>query len=124
MVRNGTIVQTQTIKVETKLDETAEEILSFAIAQFRKLLTVRPKKLLFPLQLIILNEDIIITIPKGGKKKIIRTFGKKCKLFYRRMKRKRMLKLEGKTIRKTSNVLEQLQQDLQLPDITCAYRMF
>ena len=29
MVRNGTIVQTQTNKVETHLDETAEEILSF-----------------------------------------------------------------------------------------------
>ena len=35
MVRNGTIVQTQTNKVETHLDETAEEILSFSVAQLR-----------------------------------------------------------------------------------------
>ena len=33
MVRNGTIVQTQTNKVETHLDETQEEILSFSVAQ-------------------------------------------------------------------------------------------
>ena len=35
MVRNGTIVQTQTNRVETHLDETPEEILSFSIAQLR-----------------------------------------------------------------------------------------
>src|SRR5205809_4037363 len=35
MVRNGTIVQTQTNKVETHLDETQEEILGFSIAQLR-----------------------------------------------------------------------------------------
>ncbi len=35
MVRNGTIVQTQTNKVETHLDESLEEILSFSIAQLR-----------------------------------------------------------------------------------------
>ena len=35
MVRNGTIVQTQTNKVETHLDETQEEILSFSVAQLR-----------------------------------------------------------------------------------------
>src|ERR1043165_8471184 len=34
MVQNGTIVQTKTLKVETHLDETIEEILSFSIAQF------------------------------------------------------------------------------------------
>ena len=35
MVQNGTIIQTKTLKVETHLDETAEEILSFSIAQLR-----------------------------------------------------------------------------------------
>ncbi len=35
MVRNGTIIQTQTNKVETHLDETEEEILSFSVAQLR-----------------------------------------------------------------------------------------
>ena len=35
MVQNGTIVQTKTLKVETHLDETIEEILSFSVAQFR-----------------------------------------------------------------------------------------
>ncbi|RYY53412.1 MAG: excinuclease ABC subunit C, partial [Chitinophagaceae bacterium] len=35
MVRNGTIVQTQTTRVETHLDESPEEILSFVVAQLR-----------------------------------------------------------------------------------------
>ena len=35
MVQNGTIVQTKTLKVETHLDETIEEILSFSVAQLR-----------------------------------------------------------------------------------------
>ena len=46
MVRNGTIVQTQTNKVETHLDETEEEILSFCSCTVARLrLTVMPKKL-------------------------------------------------------------------------------
>src|SRR5258705_3662850 len=36
MVRNGTIIQTQTTKVEPHLDESQEEILSFSVAQLRE----------------------------------------------------------------------------------------
>ena len=35
MIRNGAIIQTQTNKVETHLDESTEEILSFSVAQLR-----------------------------------------------------------------------------------------
>ena len=35
MIRGGTIVQTQTTQVETHLDESAEEILGFSVAQLR-----------------------------------------------------------------------------------------
>ncbi len=45
MVRNGTIVQTQTNKVETHLDETQEEILSFCYCSVkRQLLTVMQQR--------------------------------------------------------------------------------
>ena len=48
MVTNGTISQTKTIKVETHLDETAEEILSFTIAQLRSIFKSESSEIIVP----------------------------------------------------------------------------
>ena len=69
MVQNGTIIQTHTIKVETQLDETNEEVLSFAIAQIGKHLTVTAKEIIVPFEIEYPEEGILITVPKGGDKK-------------------------------------------------------
>jgi excinuclease ABC subunit C len=116
MVRNGTIVQTQTNKVETHLDESAEEILSFTVAQLRDTFNSDVKEIVVPFQIEYPQPDIIISVPKAGdKKKLVELSEKNVNYFIEELKNKARLKLSKNTDR--IKVLEQMQQDLQLPDL-------
>ena len=116
MVRNGTIVQTQTNKIETHLDETEQEILSFAIAQLRNLFNSDTKEIITPFPMDFPQNDVIITSPKGGdKKKLLELSEKNVNYFIEEMKNKERLKLSKNTDK--IKVLEELQQNLQLPEL-------
>ena len=94
MVRNGTIVQTQTNKVETHLDETEDEILSFAVAQLRSLFNSDAKEIVTPFPIDYPQNDVIITSPKGGiKKKLLELSEKNVNYFIEEVKNKERLKL-------------------------------
>jgi excinuclease ABC subunit C len=116
MVRNGTIVQTQTNKIETHLDETEQEILSFAIAQLRNLFNSDTKEIITPFPMDFPQNDVVITSPKGGdKKKLLELSEKNVNYFIEEMKNKERLKLSKNTDK--IKVLEELQQNLQLPEL-------
>ena len=116
MVRNGTIVQTQTNKVETHLDETQEEILSFSIAQLRSTFNSDCQEIVIPFPIEYPQNEITITIPKGGdKKKLLELSEKNVNYFIEELKNKERLKLSKNTDQ--IKVLEQLQQDLQLSEL-------
>ena len=116
MLRNGTIVQTQTNKVETHLDETREEILSFSIAQLRSTFNSDCQEIVIPFPIEYPRNEIIITIPKGGdKKKLLELSEKNVNYFIEELKNKERLKLSKNTDQ--IKVLEQLQMDLQLSEL-------
>jgi excinuclease ABC subunit C len=116
MVRNGTIVQTQTNKVETHLDETQEEILGFSIAQLRSTFNSDAPEIVVPFPIEYPAEDATITVPKGGdRKKLLELSEKNADYFIEEIKNKERLKL-SKNVDKIK-MLEQLQKDLQLPVI-------
>lgn len=69
MVREGTIVQTQTNKVETHLDEPPEEILSFTVAQLRTTFNSDATEIVVPFSIEFPQADVTITVPKGGDRK-------------------------------------------------------
>jgi excinuclease ABC subunit C len=115
MVRNGTIVQTQTNKVETHLDEIPEEILSFSVAQLRVTFNSDAPEIVVPFSIEFPQNNIIITVPKGGdRKKLLELSEKNVNYFMEEMKKRERLQLDSK---KTGHIqlLEQLQSDLQLP---------
>ena len=123
MVRNGTIVQTQTTKVETHLDETQEEILSFSIARLREKFNSDAPEIIVPFPIEYPQTDTIVTIPKGGdKKKLIDLSEKNVNYFIEEIKNKERLKL-SKNIDKVK-LLEQLQKDLQLPSLPAQIECF
>jgi excinuclease ABC subunit C len=116
MVRNGTIVQTQTTKAETHLDETPEEILSFSVAQLRSIFNSDAPEIVVPFPLEYPENNLIITIPKGGdKKKLLDLSEKNAGYFIEELKNKERLKLSRNTDK--IKLLEQLQKDLQLSDL-------
>jgi excinuclease ABC subunit C len=124
MVQNGTIIQTKTLKVETHLDETTEEILSFSIAQLRTTFSSQAKEIILPFIIDYDEPDITMTVPKGGdKKKLLDLSERNVNYFIQDLKQKQRLKLEGKNTDKIK-LLEQLQKDLQLPEIPIQIECF
>ena len=118
MVSNGTIVLTKTIILEQKLDETAEEVLLFSIAQLRATFNSESKEIIVPMEISYPETDIIVTIPKAGdKKKLLELSEKNVNYFNEELKRKKMLQLEDKSDTEKKKALTQLQQDLHLPDL-------
>lgn len=123
MVRNGTIVQAQTTKVETYLDETQEEILSFSVAQLRSTFNSDATEIIVPFQIEYPQNDITVTIPKGGdKKKLLELSEKNVNYFIEEIENKERLKLTGNP--NQLKLLQQLQQDLQLPELPVQIECF
>ncbi len=116
MVRNGTIVQTQTNKVETHLDEPADEILAFTIGQLRDTFKSDAKEIVTPFPVEYPEEGVTLIVPKGGdKKKLLELSAKNVDYYIEELKNKARLKLSRNTDK--IRMLEQLQQDLQLPEL-------
>ena len=116
MVRNGTIVQTQTTKAETHLDETPEEILSFTVAQLRDTFNSDAPEIVVPFPIEYPQAGVEITVPKGGdKKKLLDLSEKNADYFIEELKNKQRLKLSRNTDK--IKLLEHLQEDLQLNEL-------
>ena len=117
-VNNGSIVQTKTIILKKKLDEPADEVLSFAIAQLRETFNSEAREIIIPFTIEYPEEELIITIPKAGdKKKLLELSEKNVNYFKEELKRKKILYLEDKTAIEINNVIVQLQKDLQLTQL-------
>lgn len=115
MINNGTIVQTHTIRVETKLEETEEEVLPLVIVRLREIFNSSANEIIVPFEIGFELKDIIVTVPKGGdKKKLLDLSLTNVNYFREELRKKKMLQLEGKTDVEKKQVLYQLQQDLQL----------
>ena len=117
MVQNGTIVQTKTILTENFLDETEEEILAFAVAQLRSTFNSKAKEIIVPFSISYPENEVVITVPKGGdKKKLLDLSEKNAQYFIDELKNKHRLKLDKKNSDKL-DLLKQVQQDLRLSEI-------
>ncbi|MEO6453394.1 MAG: excinuclease ABC subunit UvrC [Ginsengibacter sp.] len=118
VVNNGTIVQTKTIVLEQRLDETVEEVLLFAIAQLRDTFNSEAKEIIVPLNIIFPEQNVLVTVPKSGdKKKLLELSEKNVNYFRQELKEKKMLLLDEKTDTEKHNVLVTLQQQLHLPQV-------
>ncbi|MCX6207786.1 MAG: excinuclease ABC subunit UvrC [Bacteroidetes bacterium] len=118
MVQNGTIVQTHTVPLETKLEETDEEVLSFAVANLRDTFNSLSNEIIIPFAIEYPDPAITITIPKAGdKKKLLELSEKNVYYFKEALHRKQLLHLEGKTDLEKKKVLYELQDYLQLSEL-------
>jgi len=118
MVLNGAIVQTHTVRIETKLEETEEEVLPLAILQLRETFNSNASEMIVPFEIDFALEEIMVTVPKAGdKKKLLDLSVKNVNYFTEELRKKKLLQLEGKTDLQKKEVLYQLQQDLQLREV-------
>jgi excinuclease ABC subunit C len=114
-VSNGTIIKTKTISLHKKLDETAAEVLAFAISDLRLHYESEAKEIIIPFEIDYTEPDIVLTTPKGGDKlKLLQLSQKNVNHFKFELMKKKMLNLEDKSAAQKNEVLIKLQKDLQL----------
>jgi excinuclease ABC subunit C len=117
-INAGSIVQTKTITLEKQLEETAAEVLAFAIAQIRADFDSSTNEIIVPFPIDYPEQDIMITIPRGGdKKKLLDLSEKNVNYFREELRKRKMLNLEDKTTDEKLRVLKQLKTDLHLPAV-------
>jgi len=118
MVQNGTIIQTHTIKVEAKIEEQEEDILCQTIFHFREMFNSNSTEIIVPYTIDYPDELIKITVPKtGDKKKLLELSVKNVDYYKEEIRKRKILRLEGKSDLEKLKVLYQLQKDLQLSEV-------
>jgi len=116
MVRSGTIVQTQTSKLETHLDEPVEEILVYAIQHLRATFNSDSREIVVPLPVEYPDANTEIVVPKGGdRRKLLELSEKNAGYFIEELRNKERLKISRNVDQ--IKILEQLQTDLQLQEL-------
>lgn len=114
-VMNGSIIQTKTITLERRIEESNEDTLLFAIAHLREKMNSFTNEIVIPFHIEYPDNNLIITVPKAGdKKKLLDLSLKNVNYFMEEMKKKKMLKLESRSKEDNMKILSQLQEDLQL----------
>ena len=111
-VINGSIIQAHTVEVKTKLEETDQEILSYALMDFRNRFDSQAKEVITPFDPDINIPDVTITIPKRGDKKHL------LELSERNAKHTMIEKQKQKDLidpnRHKNRILAQMKKDLRM----------
>ncbi|RPE13838.1 excinuclease ABC subunit C [Chitinophaga lutea] len=117
-VLNGTIADTKTVTLEKQLEESDEEVMSYAIAYLRDAFQSNAREIVVPFGIEFPAEGVTLTVPKGGdKKKLVDLSTKNVEYFREELRKKKMLLLEGKSDMEKKKVLYQLQADLELQEL-------
>ncbi len=114
-VVHGTIIQTQTIEIKKKLDESDEELLSIAISEFRSRFQSESKEIIVPFEIELDDEFVKFTVPKQGEKKKLLELSQKNVLFFRKDKLEQYEKLNPEF--RSERLLTQMQKDLRLKEL-------
>lgn len=112
-IMNGTIIQTQTIELKKRLDETDEELLTLAISEFRSRYNSHSKEVIVPFNIDL--EDtagIKFTVPKLGEKKKLLELSQKNVQFFKKEKIDQYEKLNPEI--RTERLLTQMMKDLRM----------
>lgn len=108
----GAIVQTYTMEIKKVLDESAEELLEFAIVEIRQKIFSNAKEILLPMKLDVELEGVKFQVPKQGDKKKLLELSERNAIYYKLEKQKHQT--ISKAEKNTSRILETMQKDLQL----------
>ncbi|MCD6366634.1 MAG: excinuclease ABC subunit C, partial [Bacteroidales bacterium] len=112
-VMNGSIIQTHTVRIKKKLDESNEELLILGITELRQRFNSQTKEIIVPLLPDFQDEHIEFTVPKIGDRKKLLDLSTRNAKYLKMEYDKRQAATEGKSRQKI--ILEQLQKDLKLP---------
>jgi len=110
-IMNGAIVQTHTIRIRKKLDETDNTLLMLGLTELRQRFNSQTKEIIVPFVPIFKQENLIFTVPKIGDKKKLLDLSLRNAKYLKTDYDKQQMSI-GKS--KQKHILDQLQKDLKL----------
>ncbi|MCY1512523.1 UvrABC system protein C [compost metagenome] len=114
-VMNGSIIQTQTIEIKKRLDESDEELLTIAITEFRTKFKSTSREIVVPFTVELEDENLKLIVPQLGEKKKLLELSQKNVLFFRKEKLNQYEKLNPDL--RSDRILTQMQKDLRLTQL-------
>jgi len=111
-VMNGTIIQTQTIELKKRLDESDEELLTLAIIEFRSRYDSHSKEVIVPFDIDVEDKAIKFTVPKLGEKRKLLDLSQKNVQFFKKERIDQYEKLNPEI--RTERLLTQMMKDLRM----------
>ncbi len=111
-VMNGTIIQTQTIELKKRLDESDQELLTLAISEFRTRYNSKSKEVIVPFHPDVDDGLIKFTVPKLGEKKKLLDLSHKNVLFFKKERIDQYEKLNPDI--RTDRLLTTMMKDLRM----------
>jgi excinuclease ABC subunit C len=111
-VMNGTIIQTQTIELKKRLDESDEELLTLAIGEFRSRYNSDSKEIIVPFKIDLDDAALKFTIPKLGEKRKLLDLSQKNVQFFKKERIDQYEKLNPEI--RTERLLTQMMKDLRM----------
>jgi len=113
-VVNGTIIQTQSLEIQKKLEETDEEILAAMIIQLRMEFESDSKEILVNIPLTLPIDNLNITVPQIGDKRKLLNLSLKNAMYLR--KEKESMNEKAKDTSEV-RIMETLKKDLKLMEL-------
>jgi excinuclease ABC subunit C len=113
---NGTIIQSQTLEIKKKLEETDEEILLIAIVELRQLYESNAPEIVTNIA-IEMDVKAQITIPQIGDKKKLLEMSLRNVMYVRHEKAEKDAIAQSGATNRRDRVLIKLKQDLQLKNL-------
>lgn len=113
-VMNGVVIQTQTLEMKKRLDETDAELLAIAIPEIRNRYKSVSREVIVPFLLEIegLHDEVKIHVPKAGDKRKLLDLSLKNVAYFKKERLLHYEKLNPEV--RTERLLLQMQKDLRL----------
>ena len=111
-VMNGTVIQTQTLELKKRLEETEEDLLTIAISEFRTRFNSHSKEIIVPFEIDVEDSGIKFTVPKLGEKKKLLELSQKNVAYFKREKLDHYEKLNPEV--RAERLLTLMMKDLRL----------
>lgn len=111
-IMNGTIVQSQTIELRKKIEETDEDLLVFAMIELRSRYQSKSKEIILPFAPELQLPDCSYYVPKIGDKKKLLDLCLKNSMEYKREQEKQIALTDPE--RHTSRIMQQMMKDLRM----------
>jgi excinuclease ABC subunit C len=114
-VVNGSLIQTHSIELKKRLDESDEELLTMAVFELRTRISSDAPEIIVTVNLEYTFDNVKITVPKQGDKKDLLNLSFKNAMYFKLERQKQQVRQV--TASPVSRKLETLKKDLRLEDL-------